>query len=86
MRVLVTGAAGFIGSHVAEHCLSWAWMSRDRRPLGRLYSRMFRTKPRFVKGDLKIRLCRQPSGKAVSYRLRLPLGRMRRRAVALHPR
>ena len=51
-RALVTGAAGFMGSHVADECLARDGGRRDRRPLGR-FPRERSRGCRWVQGDLR---------------------------------
>jgi len=52
-RVLVTGAAGFIGSHVAEHCLSLGMEVVAVDDLSGGFERNVPAGARFIKGDLR---------------------------------
>src|SRR5262245_29185325 len=52
-RVLVTGAAGFMGSHVAEHCLALGMEVVAVDDLSGGFERNVPSGARFIKGDLR---------------------------------
>lgn len=54
-RALVTGAAGFIGSHVADHCLALGMDVVATDDLSGGYRRNVPTAARFARGDLRDR-------------------------------
>ena len=53
MRVLVTGAAGFIGSHVVDHCLSLGMTVTATDDLSGGFIENVPTGATFIQGDLK---------------------------------
>ena len=53
MRVLVTGAAGFIGSHVVDHCLSQGMVVVATDDLSGGFVQNVNPKSSFIQGDLK---------------------------------